>query len=638
MNVPRRAGAGEAGALRIAAIDIGSNSIHMIVVEVQPNGAFTIVDREKDMVRLGADALDGRPLAGSSVQAALATLARFRRLADSYGAERIVATATSAVREAANAGEFLGQIERASGVRPRVISGLEEARLIHQAAVYGVRVGERQAVVVDIGGGSTEITLGTQRGAETVHSLKLGVIRLTERFVRTDPLSAADERRLARHIRKVGGDALRAIRSRGFDLVIGTSGTVLALAAIGAARRSRTGPERLHHRRVGARELHQTRKLLTRLDLGARLALPGLDSRRADTIVAGAVLLDTIVEELGGPDVTLCDFALREALVLDFIRHNAGAISRTERFPDIRRRSVHELAERCGYRPEHAAQVARLALSLFDQTRAWHDLPERAREWLEYAALLHDVGLHVSHQRHHKHSWYLIANGGLRGFEPREVDAIALIARYHRRTPPSRKHAEFAAVPRPIRRAVRAGSALLRIAEALDRSHAQIVEAVELRDEGERAVLRVRTRGDAELERWAAERQLAPLARLMGKEISLAGEDSSHGEHAEQAARPSGEVVRGGGHRRVGKDDAARAAREVARGGGPPGVRHRMELVAAGESRDQDRQEEERADADDLQPSARDGFCGSDDVPHHPAAEGGHDRAGRSVRLHRVRA
>jgi len=559
--------------MRLAAIDIGTNSIHMIVAQLGPDLSFDIVDREKDMVRLGAGGLDGRALGDTSMAAALETLARFRQLADSRGVDDLVATATSAVREAPNGGDFLKAVTARTGLQPRVISGQEEARLVHLAAVYGVDASSGTTVVVDIGGGSMEVTLGTATELHLARSFRLGVIRLNGRFVTTDPLSAQDERRLVKHIRTEAGEFLDQIRTAGFARLIATSGTSLCLGEIALRGRRLFDNDRIHNSRITARQLRRARQDVVSRDMDRRLRLPGLDSRRADIIVAGALLLDTVVDRLGAEEVTLSDFALREGLVLDYIERNRWRITRADRIPDIRRRSVVELGERCRWHAAHVEHVARIALSLFDQTRGLHGLADREREWLEFAALLHDIGGHISYERHHQHSYYLIRNGGLRGFEPEEVEAIALVARYHRRGRPRKSHRALSALREPVQRAVRVASALLRIAEALDRSHAQLVEGVEVLTRGNRLRIRARSRGPIELERWAAGRQAKPLAKVLGKDVAI--EDvGSHDEHAGQAAPIPGEALRGRGHRRVGQDHPTGAARKMAGGGGPGRRRH----------------------------------------------------------------
>jgi exopolyphosphatase/guanosine-5'-triphosphate,3'-diphosphate pyrophosphatase len=567
--------------MRIAAIDIGTNSIHMIVCRLRPDRSFEVVDREKDMIRLGTSALEGRALPETSMAAALQTLSRFRRLADSHGVDEIIAAATSAVREATNGGDFIAAVQRQIGIRARVISGTEEARLIHLAAVYAVDAGRRPVVVLDIGGGSTEITLGTSFRLQSSRSFKLGVIRLTERFVQSDPLSGRDERKLTRHITKQTASYLRQVRKRGFERVIGTSGTILSLGAVAA--KSRT--EDVRNVRVGAKDLSRLRKRLTALSLEERLKVPGLDPRRADLSVAGAVLLDTLLQELGAPDLTLCDFALREGLVLDYIQRNAAHIQKVDRYPDVRRRSVIELAERCNYLPAHAQQVARLALSLFDATRKHHNLGAREREWLEYGALLHDIGVHIGYERHHRHSYYLVKHGGLRGFDPEETEIIGLVARYHRQSTPKKSHEGFGDLPRSARRIVRVLGAIVRLAEGLDRSHAQVISQLDVRDDEEGLRIRLHPQGDPELELWAADRHASALAALFGTTIhfELAGKaaappaqkgTTAHAQHARHTAHVPRQAVRRRGHRRLGKNHAARAARQVAHGERASSVRH----------------------------------------------------------------
>lgn len=553
--------------MRIAAIDIGTNSIHMIVVKVRPDLSFEVVDREKDMVRLGAGGLDGRKLTPTAIAAALQTLAKFKRLAESHKVDEIVAAATSATREAENGGDFIAQVDRQTGIRVRVITGTEEARLIHLAAGYGVDVGGTTAVVIDIGGGSVEVTLGTATQLTLGKSFKAGVIRLSERFVKSDPLAERDERKLVKHLNREMGATLDEIAARGFARVIGTSGTILSLGALALADGDATPPTDLRNRRVSAKALHRLRKRLVSADLEARLQIPGLDPRRADLSVAGAVLLDTIVRRLGADDFTLCDLALREGLVLDYIHRNSARIRKVERYPDVRRRSIVELGERCGYWSEHAQQVARLAVSVFDQTRSVHGLTDKEREWLEYAALLHDIGVHISYERHHRHSYYLIKNGDLRGFDPVEIEIMGLVARYHRQATPKKSHDGYGDLGGGVRRTVRVLSAILRLAEGLDRSHAQALTGIDLYPRGDDYLATLRASGDAELELWAAHRHVGPLEALLGSPIrfEVARNDykdhTAHAEHADRAARVPRKAVRGRRHRRVGKDHAARPAR-----------------------------------------------------------------------------
>ena len=504
--------------MRLAAIDIGTNSVHMIVVRVRPDLSFEVIDREKEMVRLGAGGLDGRKLTETAMDAARQALSKFKRLADSHRVDQILAAATSATREAENGAEFLAGITELTGIRPRVISGTEEARLIHLAAVYGVDVKRGKAVVIDIGGGSVEITCGGEK-PQLARSFKVGVIRLTERFVKSDPLSERDQRRLVKHIHGEINAHAKAIVQAGYDRVIGTSGTILSLGTMAAHEMRGEEPDEIRNLRIPAKHIRHLREKATSLPLGQRLRLPGLEPRRADLVVAGSVLLDTILRQLGADEITLCDLALREGLILDYVHRNRTAIARADRYPDVRRRSVVELAERCNYWPEHANQVARISLALFDQTRGVHGLTDRERQWMEYAALLHDIGVHISYEKHHRHSYYLIKNGDLRGFDPQEIEVMALVARYHRRATPKKGHLGYTALPPARRKAVKVLAACVRLAEGLDRSHAQVLNSVSLHDLGRDYVLQLHTSGDAELELWSASRHGEAFEELVGKPV-----------------------------------------------------------------------------------------------------------------------
>jgi exopolyphosphatase/guanosine-5'-triphosphate,3'-diphosphate pyrophosphatase len=557
--------------MRIAAIDIGTNSVHMIVVLVRPDLSFEVIDREKVMVRLGAGGLDGKSLTSDAMTAALQALSKFRRLAESHKVDTVLAAATSATREARNGGEFLARVERETGVRARVIPGAEEARLIHQAAVYGVDVGTGRAVVVDVGGGSVEITLGTATSIQLARSFKVGVIRMTERFVRSDPLSARDTRKLTKYVLGEIDRYCDQITAIGFDRVIGTSGTILSLGGVAATAARGGPPTELRNLHVPAKQIRQLRKTVTSLDLEQRLAIPGMDPRRADLVPVGAVLLDTILRRIGATELTLCDLALREGLILDYIRRNKRQIAQVDRIPDVRRRSTLELAERCNYYADHAQHVVRLALALFDQTRAIHGLTDREREWLEYAALMHDIGALISFSRHHRHSYYLIKNGGLRGFHPDEIETIALVARYHRRGTPRKSHQEYASLPASLRRTVRALASILRVAESLDRSHAQVVSGLELQERGKGLAMMVHTGADAELEAWAAHRHLKPFEEMVGRSMRIEVITAP----GQNVAHPRGAVRRAPTRAATARAKRAAASREA-----EPGARRYTDLTA----------------------------------------------------------
>jgi exopolyphosphatase/guanosine-5'-triphosphate,3'-diphosphate pyrophosphatase len=379
--------------VKIAAVDIGSNSIHLVVVEANARGAFHLLDREKEMVRLGAETLSEGRLSRRAMERGLETLRRYRQIADSRGVEKVIAVATSAVREAQNADSYLARIGRELRLWPRLISGEQEARLIYRAVAHSVHLADTPSLVVDVGGGSVELVSGRGAEVEWVASEKAGVLRLTERFAHSDPLSSSDETRLLRSIRDSLGPHLERARQGPSARVVGTSGTILALGAL--AHEIETGrlPEALHHVSVKADSFRALRRRLVAMSLAQRLKLPGLDATRADIIVAGAVLVDEILAAVGAREVTLCEWALREGVLLDYIQSHRRSLARAARYPDPRRRSVVQLADRCAHDETHARHTAALALTLFDATRDRHRLDAAERELLEYAALLHDVAI-----------------------------------------------------------------------------------------------------------------------------------------------------------------------------------------------------------------------------------------------------
>jgi len=503
--------------MRIAAIDIGTNSVHMVVVEVRSDRSFEVIDREKMMVRLGAGGLDGKALTPAAMSATFQALSKFRRLAEARGVDEIIAAATSATREAENGGDFLDAVEAQTGIRARVIAGPEEARLIHLAAGYNTEF-TGPTVVVDIGGGSVEITLGGAAEPDLARSFKIGVIRLTERFMRSDPPTPRDERRLVKHVEREIGDYIASITRRGYVRVIGTSGTIVSLGALALQVQGKSVGD-ISNLVVPARAVHKLRKTLLGLDQQERLQVEGMDPRRADLAPAGILLIDTILRALGATEITLSDFALREGLILDYLRRNQHQIATIDRYPDVRRRSVMELGDRLHYWTPHAAHVATLALRLFDLTGSVHGLGEREREWLDFGALLHDIGMHISHRAHHKHSYYLVQHGGLRGMAPDEIEVVAQVTRYHRTGKPKKSHGAYADLRPDLRRTVQVLSACVSLAEGLDRSHSQLVRDVSLEDRGPDCLLRLELGGDAELELWAAQRHVAPLEKMLGKPV-----------------------------------------------------------------------------------------------------------------------
>lgn len=493
--------------MKIAAIDIGSNSIHMVIAHVGRTG-FEIVDRAKEMVGLGRSTLITGRLSLSAIDVGFRTLETFKRLAEKHGADPILAVATSAVREAKNGGEFALRVWDRLGLHIDVITGTEEARLIFLAAAHAIGFRRQRPIVVDIGGGSVEVIAGQGEQIRWIESLKLGVVRLTERFLRSDPPDEREIAALSAHLgRSLATVFCRARRFRP-TLLVGTSGTLLNLTAMAAALESGKPPTRIHGRALRLQRLAAVRDKVLASDAGDRARLPGLDRRRVDLIPAGAVLAETLIAGFGLKEFRACDWALREGMLLDFIARHPNDVAAADRVPDLRRRSVLALAERLRSDEAHGRHVADLALELFDKTRTMHGLGRHKRELLEFAALLHDVGLYVSHAKHHRHSHYLITHGELRGFTPEEIAVIAAVARFHKGAPPKPSHEELMEFPPEARRLVIQLTAILRVADSFDRSHHGVVRGLSVARRNGRLRIRLDTAGrDAALELWGAERK-----------------------------------------------------------------------------------------------------------------------------------
>lgn len=492
--------------MKLAAIDIGSNSIHMIVVEVSPDGSFQVRDREKEMIGLGRGSLGRNRLEEDAIERGLGALRKYAKLATRHGVDELLAVATSAVRESLNGGDFIERVRRETGIQVSVITAIEEARLIALAVAEGIDLAGQRALVVDIGGGSIEMALFSKRGLVAAESFKLGVIRLAERFLDARArLSRTSAKDLTAYLRGVTSDFVKSARARGIDTLVGTSGTILTLGAL--AQGSRASDTPLNGQSVSRRRLAEVAARLAEMTGRERARLPGLDERRADTVLVGAVALVDLMERLGADEIVLCDRALREGIVADYLARNRARLDRMGEVPSLRKRSVLELAERYGYDARHARQVQGFALTIFDKTRALHGLGDAERRLLEHAALLHDIGTHIAFTNHHRHGYYLIKNAGLGGFRPEEIELVAGIVLYHRKGSPRRSDPCVKALDKPRREVLRKLAGILRLADGLDRSHFQVVRDLQIRVAGRDVSIRLAAGEDPELEIWAAARK-----------------------------------------------------------------------------------------------------------------------------------
>ena len=549
------AGSDSEGAINLAAIDLGTNSFHLVVVRASRSGTFSVLDQVKEEVRLGSGSGAFNIIAPDAEERGLAAVGRLAAMAATRGAA-VRAVATSAVREARNRDAFIRAVERETGVAVEVISGKEEARLIYMGVLQALPVYDKAALVVDVGGGSTEFVLGKGGMPLFCTSLKLGHIRLAERFLGPEGFGSLEQlEELRRSIRASLADAgvrehLQEALPGGFDVAIGSSGTIEVVAAMAAAARAAPGATTLFSSLTGsapaaapgadlstpefsAAELRGLVRRLSRARTPAeRRAVPGLPERRARSALAGAVLLEEIFAVLGIESMRVSPYALREGAIVDSLTR---ALPGYVQSADIRRTSLLALASRFDTegRLRSAQHSAVLAGQILAGLQSGEAVPEAARDLdaesaliLEAGVTLHSCGLFISHSKHHKHAYYVINNSDqLMGFTPLEVEMIACLARFHRKSLPGKDDALLAALPEASARQLRLLIAIARIAVALDRRNtAGAVESVSVLQDKDSIVLVVTpARGsggpedvaDVGLEMWAARQELAYLEKVL---------------------------------------------------------------------------------------------------------------------------
>ena len=497
----------------LAAIDIGTNSFHLVIAEVNlTSGRFRILGKDKEIVRLGSGSTDMKYISETAMNRGIAALKRFCTIAESHSAE-IRAIATSAVREALNKDEFLRRVRTQTDIKIEIASGTEEARLIHLGVLQSLPVFNKKILLIDIGGGSTEFLLGSGRKIVFSNSMKLGAVRFTERFFKTHGVNKKSIDECREFVKGSLTPMKREIQKKKFDTCIGSSGTINTLANIIRGTRGEdieavTGNNGFTFKKA---ELFAAVNLILKApNTRKRGAIAGMDSGRVDIIVAGAIILEQIFKELKLESLTFSEYALREGIILDSIE-KLHLKKQVTHLNDIRRSSVLHIAEMYHYEKTHGQHVASLALALFDQTKRIHKLTALEREYLEAAAILHEIGFYVSHALHHRHSYYLIRNADLLGFTENEKEIIANIARYHRKSHPKIKHEGFNMLSEEDRQTVIRLSAILRVADGLDRSHSALVKGFTVSSKGKTTTVKLAQKKGAsvEMEVWGAERKKA---------------------------------------------------------------------------------------------------------------------------------
>jgi exopolyphosphatase/guanosine-5'-triphosphate,3'-diphosphate pyrophosphatase len=485
----------------LAAIDVGTNAVRLELARPLPDGTLETLHQERDPVRPGEGVFATGSIPRHVADRLLATLRRYAALCRRDGA-RVRAVATSAIREARNGPEVIRRVRKETGLDLEVVSGREEARLICLGVLQG-RPPRARSLVVDIGGGSTEIAAAVGEEPASLWSVAVGAVRLTETFGTGAKVTA---QRLAL-VRSFAEEAFREGLPKRFPhprVALGSSGTINAVVSFAASRR----------REASAKEIARAVEALASMGIEERRR--HFEPRRAEIIVSGAVILDAAVRRLGLESVTSVDTGLRNGILVDLLRRRSGDDDRSATD------AARALGRRFEFDERHGLHVGALAMRLFDDLAAMHKLPASARRVLEAAAVLHDIGVAVSFHRHHKHTYYLVANADMPGFSDRERMLVATVARYHRRSTPDRDREDLAHLSGSELVLVRKLAALLRVANALDASHQQPIREVRAEAANGAVRLRIAARAPVDLELWDVRRETALFRDVFRKRIDVA--------------------------------------------------------------------------------------------------------------------
>lgn len=515
---------------RVAAIDIGTNSTHLLVASVDTTlRTFRIDQAEKSTTRLGERDPDSGALTEAAMQRGYETLRRFRDLAASHEVEQVVTAATSAVREAPNGRDFLQRIKDGLGMEVDLVSGPEEARLIYLGVLSGMTFGDRPHLLLDIGGGSTELILADGRDARALTSTRVGAVRLQRDFVKDDPIPPMRRAFLQAFIQGSLEPAVdkvhRRIKPGEIPVLVATSGTAMAIGALAASEDDRP-PLKLHGYRVSRQRLDRVVEKLVAMTPDQRRELAPINDRRAEIIVPGALILQTTMKMLAVDELVLSERALREGLIVDWMLRHGLLEDRFSFQSSIRQRTVIHQVQRFAVNQRRAERVASHALSLYDHTRGvMHDDDGQGRELLWAAAMLHACGQHINLSAYHKHSWYLIRHGELLGYSEAEHLMVAAIARYHRRSLPKKRHESWQAlVLREHRRMVQDMALLLRLAAALDRRPEPVVASLRVKAKPGLLSLELvpeRLNQNLSLEQWSLESCADVLREASGVKLMV---------------------------------------------------------------------------------------------------------------------
>ncbi|MGP0099756.1 MAG: Ppx/GppA phosphatase family protein [Terriglobales bacterium] len=502
-----------------AAIDIGSNSVRLKISRLQA-GRLREIHEDRDVTRLGEGVFSGGLLSPEAMTQTVRVLRRFNRAMQECGTDSVRVVATAALRDARNSRTFLEWVRSTTGWTIEIISGLEEARLIHLGLVSAGRLGAQSVLLVDLGGGSCEVTLSRDGQLRDTVSLPLGAVRLTGEFLQHDPPRKSELKRLTEFVAREVTRVQDRIRPASVGAVIATSGTAAALAGVAGHLAGKGRPATYATREM----IRRIAKQISRLSLEQRKKVPGIGPRRAEIIAAGAVVFAELLERCHLPGFRYSALGLRDGILAqmaaDYDRSTrSGRAIESERWESIKRAVQH-------YRVDlkHALHVRDAALLLFSGLKSIHQLPPEYREWLSAAAMLYEVGDYVNRNGHHRHTYYIIANSEILGYTPQQRKIIGAIARYLGKSRPTPGDIPMSGLSPEEQENVQKASILLRIARALNMGRSQSVEKVGVSTRNGRVSMKLAPRGKAsvDLEVWSIEKDRSYFREVFGRELSVA--------------------------------------------------------------------------------------------------------------------
>ncbi len=501
----------------LAAIDIGSNSVRLKIARLSRRRLKTIHE-DREVTRLGESVFKTGMLAPDAMARTVKVLRRFHKSIQEHGAAVVRAVATSALRDARNAQSFIEWVQSSTGWRLQTISGLEEARLIHLGILANMRGLRSPLLLIDLGGGSCELTVSQQGHIRSTVSLPLGAVRLTQEFLRHDPAKKNELSSMRRMIAERLARAAARVARFGVRSVIATSGTAAALDAI---NRAKLGGSKRASIPVPRKAVVKLAEILAKRNYQQRASLPGLGAKRAEIIVAGAAVYAEIMERCSLPAFVYSPLGLRDGILAQMAAEQHLSARSTRQIAADRWDSLLTAGKRYHVDVVHARRVRQLAMQLFEELDELHRLPEDYREWLSAAAMLHEVGSYINRTGWHRHAYYIIAHSEILGYTPQQRHIIAAIARYLGALLPAPGQPYLKAIAPADRKQVPKAVALLRLARALNQGRSGAVRDVSARVKDGRVLLELRATGriGADLELWMLEKERGYFRDVFGREL-----------------------------------------------------------------------------------------------------------------------